>query len=1092
MRRPTEITKKSAGRGYALLSVIIFTVLILSGATVVLVLARDKAISTVKDKQMTEAYGVALAGVNWFIANVDDGEKELIFDLATGDVVSPQMLNAKNIHIFNPNDPLGGVPGPLPARGQPSDDWTPVESAGAGTGTGGHYGLTVSRDPLNQLASAVIRSVGVVGTTQVVLETNLTVNLTAVVPSGFVGCFQPNTDLAVELGSGPQDFTSHYRFDGNGGAPMAFEVEHNRFNGLARMDGSNPAAFAIGTLPQGRQWRGTQSLGSLALPAGVATRYGGLQTPNMQDPGSMAPIAGWERNPALANDPRLVDMNDANKKGIGLSPVPAGVSALPLNVRFVTNPFLFDGVTLHPATVGASNLAFLRAVPLIAFKDRLDDYSRLIFGESQWAGDEDQRASTGFYGCNPAFPPGPTSPRDPELVVSLCLLGAGDPFAVGGATSADPDFNSDGVQESGLAWGVVQSALRHCTGSGDSVDPSDGSPWRDAGDNLNGVWCEEGFDYLKNVAACLVVPRSVTANAAGGQDNSDGVNRGVSAGPGVRRDARANTQPDGSPKFDDDFMGCHPGCLIAVDGEDDDGAVALQNEDRPFRSACINLDSTKATTYGPTAYPTLLADRATAAGLAPNVSIHRNQLFQGDGAAPPATMVLEVGDPIAATVQRVAPPATPAMPYSGWQTFQAGVGADMVGGSAVTFLDNAAVRVERVGGAVSEVGSPHFITRLDLTDRGPLGTCEQNCLAYHWGQDVTFGAHRTDLGADPVFRDPSDRARCAAKVPVHGGGGFTYEHCNLDYDRDGFLDRKSFALASSYREECADDHDGISWAPAVNINESQNTNIAGAGCANDLPNFVADQDGDGRPTMATYQIKEFCGTSSEQTLNEAIDALLAASTEITPAALNKSGPTLMDGEGWFGGARCHMGADVSGFQGHPTLPNISHAADLTHTSINVLFPNSDTDRFGNPDYWIEDVCPDPVVLRMKASANVNLGDVCGCGVLIFDNNHLDLRDGDHFLWRGIVVWNVKDAGGKALQFAAHNEDATFVVEGSMIAYGGGKMTFKVDKDVAADVNIVDGNGNDGHVKLVWRLNEDAINDALSAAPTPLRVLRRVR
>lgn len=957
-----------APRGYALMAVIVMSALVLAGAAFLITVGRENDQLAIQQKRSTEAYGVATAGLQWMLANMSNAagrDSAVLAATGTATTVDPGALN---LFPFNADDAFAGVGSAPPPKGVSNASWTAVGN--------GHYGMMAAVDPLDRKRSVLIRAIGVVGLSQVVLESNLKLNIAQVVPSGITGCFPSDFQITFYDQEGPYDYTGNFRMDGGIGVPLAISADHNRINGLARDTGTTntPAVPVDGTYVQGRQWRGTQSLRVQAIATGVSNRFGGIQSTNLLTNG-LAPLALWQSNPYLGNDPRIADSFSVGAGAKGLALGDSGLS--------------YDSGAVAGAVDTSAAATRQRGLPIIAFigAPSTANVSAALggfLGQAEWGGAKDDEARKGFYACDNHGGSGSTI----NAATEVCTKGS--------AGAGAPDWSNNAVNHSGRAYGFIQSILRQCTGSGSSIDPITGSPFKSAA-NANGIDCSNGFEWLENAAACLVLPRSV-ANASG----TNALRAAEDAG------GTANN-----------FAGCHPGCLIATD-INADGAIS--NEDRPFRSVCINLDSTVTTSYGPGALPE-----------------------KG-----PGKPFLGAADPYAGA-------------WRAWN-IAAGIASADIDDNGTPARFAASDGTVRLGGAVRERGNGLLITRLDMSDRGPLGTCEQNCLAYGWGKDVTYSTPATaGTAADP---------NCTATVPAHAaGGGTTVEVCNMDFDLDGFLDRKSYALSSSYREDCADPHDGVAWAPAFNISSS-NTNLGGTGCLNDMP---------GR-SVATKPLRlvPFCEDGNDADLREGIDELAAQATVITSNELNKTTANLNDGAGWFGGARCHMGSGATFGGAALTHP---HAGNLAGLNAN------DLDRLGHEDYWIEDTCPNPVVLKLDTNANVNVGKVCGCGVLIFTDNTLMFNGKSSFLWRGIVIWDMKTAG-KELRIDGA-DGGTFVIEGAALLAGVQGMQIKITKKVAGGTTIVNDPAGDT-VKQLYHLNPQAIADAFLAVKTPVRSMRRLR
>jgi hypothetical protein len=1006
-------------RAYALLFVVMATVLVVTATTIALSMARDSSIAAVHEQRVAAAHAAATTGLQWMLANLSStaGRQTLLAAAAASPgrpvAVSP---GPSHIYRFDADGLHAGIPTPPPPAGTTTADW---QAHGAA-----HFGLLAGIDPLDGVQGVLLRAIGVAGAAQVVLETNLQVTPTQNLPSAVTGCFPSNFRLGFFDQEGPYDYTGNFRIDGAAGVPLAFSVEHGRVNGLARIADA-PVTVVVGPdEPVGVRWRGHQNLRSTQPASGVHNIFGGVRPTNLLRDGTM-PSVDWRLNPFLANDPRIVDVVGTGAlHGLGLGDG-GGV--------FTGRP----GAVLDTG-LGATRP---RGLPLIAFFSAPSSSSTTVaqgglLGQSAWATAGDVDARQGFYACYNA------GGSDASLndATNVCLVGAT-------AATATPDWRATAVHRSGRAWGFVQAVLRQCTGSGNAINPVDGTPWWHPVDNGNGVRCANGFEWLENLAACLIVPREA-ARVAG---------RGTNA---LRDD---NPAASGTREFDDgsddnNFSGCHPACLIATDV---DGDGDSDDDDRPFRSVCINLDAQRVATYGPGMLDTRL------------------MAVPGDRAS---------------SVFRTIPEAAANATAHRWTDHNLARGvpdvADVTDTKASRFVGRDGV--VRIGGVVQERGNPALITRLDMSDRGPLGTCEQNCLAHGFGQDRTYGEHRNgttshgtsaprDATTADVALGASSRAgtaadpHCVAAVPQHVASGTpVLQHCNWDHDQDGFLDRVSFALHSAYREECAARKDGLAWAPAFDISPNNEALLAPGGCSNDLPGRQVDSE----PVALT----PFCDGQVDTDLRADVERIVAAAQTITPSSLNRTG-NLTDGNGWWGGARCHMGQGI-------TFGGVRHDQLTPHSGHLAGLDPADTDRLGRPDYWIEDTCPRPVVVRVASSANLTIGQVCGCGILILPSQTLTLGSNAHLLWRGLVLWELKQAG-RELQLAGSN-DSTLVVDGALLVTGVGAMQIRIDKAVTTPGSVVDRTRVTGTVKQLYRANARAVSDAFAAVPLPLRATRRVR
>ena len=1125
MRMRFRIIAKVDRRGYVLLTVLLIGVIVAVSAGALVLTARETARAGALNEKAADAYGIALGGLTWATTNLDNNVgKAALQNAAAG---TPTTAAGVLIRPFNPDDQYAGAGSAPPAKGTSNSTWQAYDS--------GHYALLGANDAINQ-GGIVVRSVGVAGSSVVVLETNLKLNILRSVPAGLTGCFDGDVQITFYDQQGPYDYFGNVRFDGNGGVPIGMSDEHDRLNGFARYKSvypSNPARDIPATdvapvgvtagYPRGHRWRGTQSLRGEPLATGISTAVGGAPTVNMRAD-NIGNNTGWSANPYIANDPRIAYFHDTTsttnrQAGLGLG---AGglVDGLPANG--VLTATIQRGMPII-SYVGTPNTVTAAAGGFYAE----EDWAPLTHGPSFGPDWGDEKSRKGFYGCdNHTGADGTftdamngcikgsvgtstiTSIDDSGTggVVAITVsashgLAVGDTIDVRGADgsgatydgrytvatvptsttlttvqidpadAAEPDaarttgtlvrpvapeFNDYAVNHSGRAMGFLQSIVRQCTGSGASVNPATGSPFYHATNNPNGVKCAPAFEYLENVAACLVLPPSVTGTQS----------RGTNA-----------NRPAGNGNLRDDFNGCHPGCLLAADFD------SVAGGDTPYRSVCLNLDAAVVTTYGPDIQSATSIDtNERVAGIQPPpyltnwITYAKNSrpgdFIGGDGVT--AYVVPTTGYGTGLAITTPAPGMGSAVPTAN-RSFN-DVAVDGVG------------NIIRSPGVVSERGNSSLISRLDMTDRGPLGTCQQNCLAFRFGGDRTYGAHRSDITGPGSIGTTADTDNCSAKVPTESGTAFV--HCNLDYDQDGVLDRKSYAIASSFREECADPHDGVAWSPTFNIS-TQNSNIT-SGCVNDLPNITTG----GR----VETIVPFCDQGQLAELNDSIAQISAGATNITPTNANTwfgNKTTLTDGQNWFGGATCHLGSTVTSWVGRP-------APSHTHTGALATVPLTDVDALGRPDYWIEDECPNPQVVKITGSASstgstLNIGTVCGCGVLILKDIKFNLTATSTtkslFLWRGLVVWQIDNMTGSVYTIGSMGSTTSgvtnFIIEGGMVATGDQNFAIDIAKGEDSATSISN-NQTTYSLKQQWRMNPKAINDALAGANEPLRAVRRVR
>jgi hypothetical protein len=1006
-----------AARGYSLLGVVLLALIVAIGATATIVMTREASAASNLDRKNGDAYAAALAGLTWAQANLDSAAGKAALTAASSGTTTA--VAGINVHRFDPDDAHAGVGASPPAAGVSSADWIAFHTS--------HFGITAAKEPLAN-SGFVVRVVGQNGDTQVVLETNIKVNTLRSLPAGLTGCFSGPVQITFYDQESPYDYYGNARYDGNGGVPIGMSEDHDRMNGLARYNDSStsvPADVApadpVAGYATGRRWRGTQSLRGEPIATGVENGKGGLPATHLRDDNA-GPVSGWAGNPYMANDPRVADVNDGTARGLGLN-----------------DKGLVDGVAL--------NATAQRGLPIIAYigtpgaaggftGDDPTNANGFLRAEENWAPiSKDNRSRKGFYACDNHDGENSTAVH----AVDACITGTAS--ATGATAVADAaDWTKAGLNHSGRAWGFVSSVVRQCTGSGDSIDSTNGQPWQ-SGTNPNGIKCNPAFSWLENMAACLVVPRQVAgAYPAGNTVIARGTNakRPSGCGGAVAGKCAGAEAAGGDADLSNDFRGCHPGCLVAGD-EDADGTA-----EHPYRSFCINLDPEHVTTYGPDIQQ-LRADRIAAVDYAKT--------------APADTTY------------------TPALYLDNWQHYAntarpADVSTDAPLAIAADKAVDGTGNVIRLPGSISERGNPSLITRLDMTDRGPLGTCQQNCLGYGFGKDSTFGAHNTGGAVAPSV---NAGVNCSAVVPTETGT--TTVKCNLDYDYDGRMDRKSYAIASSYREECADDNDGLAWGPGFNISSANERINASGGCANDLPNFTG-----GTPPPLT----PFCNQGDLAAIQQSIAQLMSNATTLTSVAALQAKGTLTDEGNWWGGAKCHMGSSIGSYVGRAAPTLHPHAGSLSG------MPDTDTDAFGHPDYWIEDTCDtQEVVVLDKASVGtgtLNVGHICGCGVLIIKDMVLNFGDGSHFLWRGLVTWELSTVSGEVLK-ASTAGFSTFLVEGGTLMTGNQDFQIKITRD-ENDASVID-NDDSSALKLYFRNNPDALTDVFNGVGAALQGFRKL-
>ena len=131
-----------------------------------------------------------------------------------------------------------------------------------------------------------------------------------------------------------------------------------------------------------------------------------------------------------------------------------------------------------------------------------------------------------------------------------------------------------------------------------------------------------------------------------------------------------------------------------------------------------------------------------------------------------------------------------------------------------------------------------------------------------------------------------------------------------------------------------------------------------------------------------------------------------------------------------------------------------------------------------------------MIIKVDSNANMNIGKVCVCGILIMPSQSITIGSNSHLLWRGLIIWDMKQPG-KELQLNGNN-DSTFVIDGGMLMAGTVGMQIRVNKSVTNPVATVDKSKVTGTAKQLYRYNPQAVIDAFTAVPLPVRAIRRVR
>jgi prepilin-type N-terminal cleavage/methylation domain-containing protein len=444
---PRAKSPSRTSRGYALMLVVVSTLLVVTASAIALAVAREGSIAAINETRAASAHAAATTGLQWMLTNLSSaGGKSAVVQAATASMGTATRVlpGPKNLYRFNPDAQYAGVPTTPPAVGTSTADWTAFGN--------GHFGLLGGIDPLDQTRSVLIRSIGVVGNSQIVLETNLQLTPTQNLPSGITGCFPSNFQMTFYDQEGPYDYTGNFRMDGTLGVPLAISADHDRINGLARTPDATITIAADATYRQGVRWRGQQNLRSTTPASGVSNIFGGTRSTNFFSDGT-GPFTNWASNPYLSNDPRLVDLFDtADMRGLGLGP----------------GGGLFTGVAGATLDTTSAGVIRQRGLPLIAVTSAPSAAATSaanggFLGQSAWATAGDDSARKGFYGC---FNAGGTDATLNDAT-NVCLhggpaAGAGHPpRALTPARKERRPVDCSIGYARAMAWVVGSSAAQH-------------------------------------------------------------------------------------------------------------------------------------------------------------------------------------------------------------------------------------------------------------------------------------------------------------------------------------------------------------------------------------------------------------------------------------------------------------------------------------------------------------------------------------------------------------------------------------------------------------------------------------------------------
>ncbi|MBI5494653.1 MAG: hypothetical protein HY904_06455 [Deltaproteobacteria bacterium] len=560
--------------------------------------------------------------------------------------------------------------------------------------------------------------------------------------------------------------------------------------------------------------------------------------------------------------------------------------------------------------------------------------------------------------------------------------------SMGAALNGAPNWADNNANHSGLSWNVIQSVVRHCRGNGRYG----------IGSHYLQVRCDTGYKYLENVAACLILPPElrtyVQKNATlGGTPPAAWGPDGVVGGTDNYR------EDDGAPNT---AVGTNlAGCLSGTTTCNQEGDFRLDFGE--CNDACVIGTWTGSDSN---TYPLSACINLDSAG--------QHTYGFASGTNNSATC---------------SPPAT---------------------GSAHD--DHVTASGHTTGWCVyNEVGSNNFLMRLDLTDQGPLGTCDTNCLQRVAEQTTGGGCTVPTNAGMPAPGDVDANERCVADGLTPGTGysnprnlvqfsGWTGRK-NWDSNGDGTDDARSFALFSKPATWLQHPNHRLNWLPSNSTNVWTGSSFA-----------------------------DYCDpTSGAQT--EMVNLLDSLST---------SAATVFDDGTNTNGAVTSGTTRYVGLSAGKSKDGADHTADCHFTDT--------VDEYGRADPWMDPTQCKPYVVQTASGLNINAGGkICGCGLLLVKGSggSGSIALSGQLLWYGLIVV-YSSAANLTLN---HNSSGTspypssFYLEGGFLGVGSGTST---NLNMSTKLNSLTA-GMSNHI----RYNPVAISEALSKTQTSSRKSFRV-
>jgi len=663
----------------------------------------------------------------------------------------------------------------------------------------------------------------------------------------------------------------------------------------------------------------------------------------------------------------------------------------------------------------------------------------------------------GFYACS-------TSAAGQYDAVGECASGT----SVGGTGHS---MGASSVAESGLAWNVVQSIVRHCSGSGDNVE------------------CDANYGFLESAAACLILPDSVgRVDSVYGDDATIGVEADYA--DAVRTNSGAtnryenhNTAPSYTAGGGGRLYTWYPGGYPLTRLGDTDGAWAGLNsrqrnlarfglcegsdewiyvkycnpltgydgvnEDAPAAWSTMTADDHCRNSSMPWRYEGCLGGYWDSAAGAPNPTWNQIAAKVGEYWSNPDLLLGARCDTLNCDnwngMQR-------RFESANWGDFTRcsddcvfdynpsamtrGAGGDR---SVCINLDPYHVHQygydlgsldNRIISTHGERGSPHLITRLDLTDDGPLGACNSQGSLPNTSLMPT-AAPWNNTG-DYIT---SDRGTCITTHTARNGE--TYGQNYLTPPSPHVLTVPMGLPPGSHPR--TGQHaffsrtlpDNDPWLPATR---------APAGFC------------DGGDQQAAQLFAIF----NDMQNNPDIELKGNSSTYMDTSFSNSCGATITQNN--LGGAVCKYDCTL-----------VTNAA---------------------AGWYVQDCTRDPVSVVISKSFKMKGGNfMCGCGVLIIKpkgGGKLEMVKKDQdtgIAWRGIVV--LQSSSAKAsIAMVGDGGSKSFYLDGAFIIIHDGNAIKRFDFELSTVSANAEPAVSNHNISFYVRYNPQSVNEVLSALATP--------